>query len=139
MVATREDTNYWVDIYDPGSVLEGARQFEVSYVAATRIFSDAEYTFPGDMDTDLVAKVIKMVKIKYGSPSSQSGNISLGPVSARWNLPNDMYIQVARGWPDTTTYLTYVDIKERRALEAEIAAETKKQANEQAVKQRAAF
>lgn len=139
MVPTREDENYWVDEYDPGSVLDGASKFSAGYVAATHVFAYAEYEFSGSMDTELVAKVIAMVQSKYGAPSSRTGNIAVGEVTATWDFPNGMVIHVSRGWPDTTTYIDYVDIAARKAMHAEMAAEKQRQALQSSQSQNSAF
>jgi hypothetical protein len=116
----RENDLYWVDEYNPSDVLEGASGLAVGYVSATNRFAFAEYTFSTFMDTGLVGKVIKMVSNKYGPPSSEQGDMGLGPVNAHWNLPQGMRIEVKRGWPDTTTYLDYKDVSAYQQMSAEI-------------------
>ncbi len=64
--ATREENGYWVDTYDAHGVLEGASDFQAGYIVASGKFAFAQYTFASFMDTQLVAKVIKMVATKYG-------------------------------------------------------------------------
>lgn len=139
MRAIREEKKYWVDIYDATGVLEGASQFQAGYVAATDKFAYAQYTFPAFMDTQLVGKVINMVSVKYGRPSSQKGNYHLGEVSAKWNLGQGMQIEVSRGWPDTTTYLTFKDISSYNQMLAEIDSEKKAQEQQRAKSQSKAF
>lgn len=139
MVPTRENDDYWYDGYDPSSVLDGASKFAVGYVSAPGRFAMAEYTFPGTMDTRLVAKVIAMVQSKYGPPSSMDGDIAVGAVKAIWNFPNGMEILVSRDWPDTTTYLDYIDLAARKAMETEIAAEKRRQAQQSANRQDSAY
>lgn len=119
--AKREDDRYWVDVYDATGVLESASEFMAGYVAATGGFAYAEYTFPAFMDTELVGKVIARVVSKYGRPTRRSGNEDLGPVSATWDLGQNMQIEVSRGWPDTTTRLRYSDTTNYRVMRAEIA------------------
>jgi hypothetical protein len=137
--AIREEDGYWVDLYDAQGVLEGASDFKTGYLAASGTFAFAEYTFPGFMDTQLVAKVIDLVATKYGAPSSQSGNYGLGNVTARWNLGQGMAIDVSRGWPDTTTYLSFVDKSAEGQMAAEIEAEKKVQRAQKAKEQSRAF
>jgi hypothetical protein len=139
MRVIREDKKYWVDIYDATGVLEGASQFQVGYVAASDKFAYAQYTFRGFMDTQLVGKVVNMVSTKYGRPSSQNGNYGLGEVSAKWNLGQGMQIEVSRGWPDTTTYLTYKDTSAYNQMQSEIDAEKKAQEQQKAKSQTRAF
>lgn len=120
MRAIREDLSYWVDVYDPNDVLENATEFEAGYVSKTGKFAYAKYTFQSFMDTRLVENVVNMVSKKYGMPSTKSGNYNLGRVSAQWNLNDGMQIDVYRGWPDTTTYLTYKDTNNYFEMNKEI-------------------
>ena len=141
LVPTREDNRYWFDTYAVNGVLDGASQFEAGYVSATNRFAIAEYTFSGSgfMDTQMVKKVIEMVREKYGQPSSLNGDYNLGPVTAQWNMGQDMLITVTRGWPDTTTYLDYEDTANYRQLKAEMAAEKKAEEHQQVKNQGNAF
>ena len=116
---TRVDNRYWADTYNPASVMEGASEFAAGYVFRTGTFAYATYKFEGFMDTQLVTKVARMVINKYGPPSTKSGSEGLGEVNYRWNLAQGMVIRVERGWPDTTTYLRFVDL----AADAEVKAE----------------
>lgn len=135
----REDYAYWVDTYDAQGILEGASDFQAGYVSATGKFAYAQYTFPSFMDTQLVGKVINMVAIKYGRPSSQNGNYGLGEVTAKWNMGQGMLIEVSRGWPDTTTYLKFIDSSANKQMSAEIDAEKNAQATQKAKSQSKAF
>lgn len=137
--ATREENNYWADTYNAQGVLDGASDFQAGYVAATGTFAYARYTFPGFMNTQLVGKVINMVATKYGRPSSQNGSYGLGEVTARWNMGQGMQIEVSRGWPDTTTYLSFTDSGSYNKMLAEIDAEKKAQAAQQVKAQSKAF
>jgi hypothetical protein len=137
--ATREDKSYWVDTYDAKGVLEGAGEFQAGYLRDSGKFAYARYTFPGFMDTQLVGKVITMVSNKYGRPTSQQGQHRLGPVIAKWQLGQDMQIEVSRGWPDTTTLLAFIDASAYRQLNAEIDAEKAARAAQQAKSQSKAF
>ncbi|GLQ91995.1 hypothetical protein [Dyella acidisoli] len=139
MIAKREDDSYWVDLYDPSSVLDGASEFQVGYVAATHVFADCKYTFQGSMDTQLVGKVIALVQSKYGPPSTRTGDINLGEVTATWNFPSSMSITVRRGWPDTTTYLYYIDAAEDRVMQTEVDAEKRRQLQQKARAQNQAY
>ncbi|HET8871168.1 MAG TPA: hypothetical protein VFM48_12010 [Aquabacterium sp.] len=137
--ATREENRYWVDTYDAQGVLDGASDFAAGYVSASDKFAYAQYTFSTFMDTELVTKVINMVATKYGRPSSQSGSYGLGPVTARWNMSQGMQIEVSRGWPDTTTYLRFIDSAAYSQMRAEIDAEEKAQSTQKAKSQSNAF
>jgi len=137
--ATREENNYWADTYNAQGVLDGASDFQAGYVAATGKFAYARYTFPGFMNTQLVGKVINMVVTKYGRPSSENGSYGLGEVTAKWNMGQGMQVEVSRGWPDTTTYLSFTDSGAYKQMLAEIDAEKKAQAAQQVKAQSKAF
>ena len=91
------------------------------------------------MDTEFVGKVINMVSSKYGRPSSQSGSYGLGPVTARWNLSQGMQIEVERGWPDTTTYLKFLDPVAFGQMQSEIETQKKAQESQKNKAQSKAF
>jgi len=132
------ESNY-ADVYDPRNVLEGASKLEVGFVKATDQFAIAAYTFSAFMDTQLIRKVINMVSTKYGRPSSQSGDYALGPVKALWNMGQDMKIEVSRGWPDTTTFLYYIDNAAFNKMKAEIVSDVNSRERQKAQSQNKAF
>jgi len=135
----REDNSYWYDIYNSRKILEGTSELEVGYVAKTTKFAVAQYTFPSFMDTHLVEKVINMVAVKYGRPSSQTGNYNLGSVRAIWKMGQGMGIEVKRGWPNTTTYLSLIDYNAYRQMRAEIDDSRKAEERRKAISQGKAF
>ena len=135
----REDNRYWVDIYDPKGILEGASSFQAGYVMKTGRFAFAQYTFNGFMNAGLVTKVADMVTTKYGRPSSHSGSDGLGNVTYKWALPHGMYIEVSRGWPDTTTYLAYIDRVANAEMDTEHKADVRAQEKSKAEAQSDAF
>jgi hypothetical protein len=139
MRATREDDRYWLDFYDATDVLEGASEFCAGYVSATGRFDFAQYEFPAFMDTRMVERVVKMVSTKYGAPPSIKGRYGLGEVLASWNLEGGMEIEVSRGWPDTTTYLTFIDTAADAEMRSEIDAEKAAQERKKAEGQSHAF
>ena len=139
MAATREDSSYWVDIYNSSNVLDGTTQFEVGYAMQTNEFAYAKYTFPGAMNTGLVKDVIDMVTSKYGQPSQQSGQYRLGTVTATWNVGQNMKIEVFRGWPNTTTFLSFIDVASKKAMQAEMDANDKQIREQKAAAQSNAF
>jgi hypothetical protein len=120
LVATRRDDGYFADLYDPSSALDGATELAVTYVYKTGKFASAKYTFESFIAPAQVTAIASLVVAKYGRPSVSSGNPSLGPVEYIWKRPDDLTISVSRGWPDTTTYLTYTDETEIRNVRAEI-------------------
>jgi hypothetical protein len=139
MTIKLENDNSWIDTYNPGGALEGATSFEVGYVMSSRKFSYAEYKFSSFMDNQQVGKIAKMVSMKYGEPTSASGNENLGPVSYQWDFPNNMFVRVSRGWPDTTTYLSYADSKAYTQMQAEQSAQQNAQDAQKANSQSQAF
>lgn len=138
---TQGDASFgYIDTYDGSGTLDGASNFSVVYLAVSKDatkFTYAGYKFPSHVDPQQVKKVIDMVSTKYGSPSHVAGNYELGPVTATWDMKENMQIVVTRGWPDTTTYLQYRDMdvaptfdeRVNAALQAEQKANAKKQSN----------
>jgi len=114
----QEDKNTWGDSYLSAGVLDGSSELYLGYTADDQ-FAVAEYTFPGFMDAGLVSKVRGMAQSKYGAPASSSGNVGLGPVSYRWRTKDGIEIEVRRGWPDTTTYLTFTYLEHYLAMKME--------------------
>jgi len=139
MIPTREDSSYWVDLYDSNRMLQGATHFEVGYTMKAEEFAYARYTFPGSMNTGLVKDVIDLVVSKYGQPSKKNGQYHLGPVTATWMLGKNMKIEVSRGWPETTTYLSFIDIKSYSDMKLEMDNYEKKIKQQKAKEQGKAF
>lgn len=139
MRAKREENNYWIDLYDPKGVLDGATRFSVGYVSRTGQFAFAEYSFEAFMDTGLVEKVINLVASKYGRPTSLKGNYGLGSVNAKWIMGQGMQIEVSRGWPDTTTFMRFIDSNAYQQMQSEIDSEKNAQTQKRAKEQSKAF
>jgi hypothetical protein len=129
----------WTDTYDARNVLDGASGFVAGYVLATGKFSYAQYTFPSFMDSEQVRKVINMVAIKYGKPTSQIGRYDLGEVQAKWEMGQDMLIEVKRGWPDTTTSLSFIDKSTNKQMSNEMFAVQKESERKNVKAQSKAF
>lgn len=136
--ATREDNNYWCDQYDAKAALEGAEDLSVCYENKTQRFAAATYNFPVFMDAGKVREVIDMVSRKYGKPSRVSGSYGLGEVTAVWKL-GSVDIEVSRGWPDTTVFLTYLDRARHTRMKSEIKAQENTDRNATAKRQSQAF
>jgi hypothetical protein len=139
MRAKRENDNFWTDTYDPRGVLQGASAFEVGYVDATETFAFAEYTFSSFMDTQQVQRVADLVTQKYGEPTWVDGNVQVGDVVFRWERDDGMSIRVSRGWPSTTTFLSFVDEEAFSAMQAEQNAQDQAQQAAKAREQSQAF
>jgi TPR repeat protein len=121
--AIREEYGYWYDTYDSTSVLDGSSELVVGYVNESQVFGRARYTFPAHVDAGLVARVAELVSKRHGAPTKRQGDPSLGGVSYEWRLPDGVVITVSRGWPDSTTYLTYEHPRNAGKLTREIAAQ----------------
>lgn len=119
-VAKRESYDYWGDVYSSESLLNGSSELVISYDADNKRVALVQYEFPSHMDSQQVAKIRDMVASKYGSPSHSSGTPKLGNVTYRWKLSDGIELKVARGWPDTTTYLSFKDPQIFSAQQAEI-------------------
>ena len=139
LTPTRVDNSYFCDQYDTNGQLKGATKLTVCYTEDNNTFASAEYTFPAFMDTTLVQRVIDTVQTKYGRPSSLQGDVNLGGVTAKWNEPQGMQVRVARGWPDTTTYLDLLDVANDRKMHAQMKADAAAQQKKQAQSQSKAF
>lgn len=135
----RVEDKYWVDTYSAAGVLDGASGFIAGYVGRTGTFAFAQYEFEGFMDTGLVTQVATMVTHKYGRASTRSGNEGLGPVTYTWKFPQGMTVSVSRGWPDTTTYLTFTDPVAHAEMRAEQEADKRAAERERAKAQTRAF
>lgn len=103
----REDKNYWSDIYYTSSVLKGSSELALSY-SLEDLFAKATYIFPSNLNVGQVAKIKDFVASKYGSPQQLTGDPSLGKVTYKWELEDGIELTVSRGWPNTTTYLSYI-------------------------------
>lgn len=122
--AVREDSRYWVDVYDAKGLLSGASQFYVGYVAATQQLAFAEYAFANFMDSTHTQQIVKMVTGKYGPPTEIVGQLAMGSYTARWMMADGIQIQVVREWPETSTYLKFLNSKVEAEMKAELAKET---------------
>lgn len=102
----REVDSYPYDLYDPGDWMAGATEMAVGYTRDSQLFAVAEITFRSFDDTEQVRLVAEQVRNSLGPWQRVSGRRAEGPVEFEWQL-GDLRVLVHRGWPDTTTYLTY--------------------------------
>jgi TPR repeat protein len=137
--ATREDDDYWVDLYDSSKLLEGSTELSLAYTKENSEFARAQYTFPSSLDTEQVSRIAEMVAAKYGRPQRAHGDTSLGPVSYEWQLKDGLTLVVRRDWPDTTTYQEYKFPAKYAILEGEIAKNKEVEKAEQRSRQSHAF
>ena len=117
---TRENNDYWYDTYASSALLDGSSKLLSGYTLAGDI-AELKYEFQSFMDSGLVVKIKKMVESKYGRPRYSDGSPNLGPVTYIWTMGDGVEITVSRGWPDTTTYLSYVVPEYKAVMEEEIA------------------
>jgi len=103
----REDKQKWGDIYNTKSLLKGSSELEVVYTVDD-YFAKATYTFPSHMDKNQITNVRSFVSNKYGEPDYLNGKVSLGRVTYKWYLEDGIELKVSRGWPNTTTYLSFI-------------------------------
>ncbi len=80
-----------------------------------------------------------MVSSKYGKPVTSNGKPSLGPVTYTWKLKDGIRIEVARDWPDTTVYLSFINPENFAAMNAEQERWKQADENEKRSKQSEAF
>ncbi len=102
----QEDKQNWGDTYHSNNILDGSSELYIGYTS-DNIFAVAQYTFPGSKDTSLVTKIKETIAEQYGQPVKASSHAELGTVTHQWNLKDGIELNISRGWPDTTTYLTY--------------------------------
>lgn len=133
----REEDGYWYDQYDSSAVLEGTSELSVAYIQEN--FARAFYRFNSSMDAGKVIEVRNIVVSKYGQPASSSGNPSVGEVSYTWNLKDGIKVVVARGWPDTTVFLSYIHPANFAAMNAELGRQEQETEAEKHRKQNKAF
>lgn len=128
---TRVDNGYFCDEYGVNGQLQGATKLSVCYTEDDNRFASAIYVFPAFVDASKVKQVVQMVTSKYGRASTLHGMFDLGNVTATWNRPAGMRIQVTRGWPDTTVYLMLEDRASDAKMHAQMSHETAQRAQKQ--------
>ena len=96
----------WTNIYTSNQLLRGSHYLEMAYTKSDR-FSHAKYTFRSFMDRWQVERVKFLLSSKYGEPDESHGKLIIGKVEYKWKLKDGIVLKVYRGWPDTTTYVTY--------------------------------
>ncbi|GIU32543.1 tetratricopeptide repeat protein [Shewanella sp. MBTL60-007] len=101
-----EGEQYWSDTYETSKVLKDSKSLSISYTLEGN-FAKAKYVFPSNLDADQVIRIRGFIARKYGSQDSIKGNAKLGEVTYKWTLDDGIRIIVYRGWPDTTTYLSF--------------------------------
>lgn len=109
----------WRDIYQSGAVFQGTSELTLAWSGSDNL-AYARYTFPSPDPTQgpgLAGRVKELVVQKYGAPMASEGMSNLGPVSYSWTLPDGIELKVHRAWPDTTTFLTFVNPPYKAALE----------------------
>lgn len=113
------------DKYSTSKILEGSRFLEISFKKNMQ-FAQAIYNFPSSMDAGQITKVLEFVSQKYGEPTYSKGHPALGEVAYIWKMEDTIELKVYRGWPDTTTYLSFTDIDNYAEMILEDEAKLKK-------------
>lgn len=116
ITAISENLNDWSDIYFTGAIIDGTSQLEVFYTKE-ELFVSAIYTFIGRNNAKLIAQVKNKLVKKYGQASSSQGDVTQGKASFQWILKDGIVLTVNREWPDTTTFVTYLDPKNKALLD----------------------
>lgn len=110
----------WSDRYESNEVFAGSSELKIQYVFVTQLFARATYTFPAIRGEAQTARVLALVKRKYGDqPQSSTGREQSGPFNATWSANQDIEIRVVRTWPERTTYLTVAHLPNEVAMERE--------------------
>lgn len=137
-VVKREKDNYWGDVYKTSKVLKGSDELYIEYTNNNK-FAFAQYKFPSHMNTNTVVNVKDFVSQKYGNYHKSSGTPSVGEVEYNWTLNDGIELRVFRGWPDTTTYLTFKHKANKKSVDEAISEAKRKKEAEQYKSQTNAF
>lgn len=133
-----EDKNKWGDSYFSETVLKGSSELNITFTVDD-FFAKAAYTFPSRMNAGQIIEIKDFVSNKYGAPDATYGNTSVGDASFEWRLDDGIEITVSRGWPDTTTYLSFVHPKNHQAMLDEQERQKKERQAKEYEKQNNAF
>lgn len=110
----------WFDRYESNEVFEGSSELKIGYGFVSMMFARATYTFPAINGSDQTARIVGLVRQKYGEqPLSSTGRMASGPFMATWKATADIEIRVERTWPERTTYLTVAHVANEAAMERE--------------------
>jgi hypothetical protein len=141
----REDNNYWYDIYDTSSIIDGTSKMLIGY-RSSGIFAEFQYVFPSHANPKTFKEVYEKLAAKYGKspfylPHKESsyntcaGDFELGEARCEWYV-NGIVVELKRGWPDTTVNLSYQSLDyEKMNFEIQDAKE-KELANSQKQQQK---
>lgn len=110
---------YWLDKYDSVELISGSSELRVSYTKAGEL-ALAQYIFPSYNDPHQISKIRAMVQNRYGMPDIASGRLRNGKVRYVWKMEDGVRLIVSRGWPDTTSYMSFKNPSAYKKLESEI-------------------
>lgn len=102
-----ENDQEWSDTYFIGTMIKGASELTINYTK-DNLFAKATYTFIGRNNPALIAKIKNQLAERYGQPSSFKGQLLTGEASFQWVLKDSIILNVYRFWPDTTTFVEYI-------------------------------
>jgi len=102
-----EHDQKWSDFYYTGAAIKGTSELQIEYTRGD-LFTRAIYTFIGRDKPTLIVKVKDELVQQYGEPQETKGNVDEGKASFHWILADNIHLNVYRDWPDTTTYVEYL-------------------------------
>jgi len=133
-----EDLNNWGDSYSTSNILNESSTLSVVYTHDD-LFAQAKYIFPSRMDSQQIVRIRDLLTNKYGKHDSTHGKVNLGEVYFKWHQENGIDVEVSRGWPDTTTILTYTHLLNFKEMKDEQNKQLKEREAEKYQSQSNAF
>ncbi len=102
-----EDNSQWADRYFTGAMIKGSSELNINYTRENQ-FVKATYTFVGRNNPALIGKIKQQLTERYGQPHLSIGEALKGEASFQWTLKDSIILNVYRFWPDTTTFVEYI-------------------------------
>ena len=117
-----ENDQKWTDTYFTGAVIKGTSELAVDYTREDD-FARATYTFVGRNNASLIVQLKNQLALRYGEPTSHQGDVLEGKASFQWILEDGIILNIYRNWPNTTTFVEYVQ-PENHALQIKQQAQS---------------
>ena len=102
-----EDNTQWSDRYFTGAMIKGSSELTIDYTRENQ-FVKATYTFVGRNNPALIGKIKQQLTERYGEPHLSIGEALQGETSYQWTLKDSITLNIYRFWPDTTTFVEYI-------------------------------
>lgn len=102
-----EDNSQWSDRYFTGAMIKGSSELTIDYTRENQ-FVKATYTFVGRNNPALIGKIKQQLTERYGQPHLSIGEVLKGEATFQWTLKDSIILNVYRFWPDTTTFVEYI-------------------------------